>query len=104
MINNEIILSVFGAWMDDNYPEHSFTPKILDEFLNFMKKDLYTKMEIIIYKDDKKIIYDDLSGIITYFNNCGDCIEVNIPITASVNDIYKKMELICIELNLPNKL
>lgn len=99
------VLFDFMSYLDDNSYIYEFDPyDVIADFKEKMKKDLYNKMEITIYKDGKKIIYDDLSGVITYFNNDADCIEVNVPITTSIQDIYKKMELICIELNLPSEL
>ena len=99
------VLFDFISYLDDNSYSYGFDPHdVIADFKEKMKKDLYNKMEMVFYKDGKKIIYDDLSGVITYFNNDGDCIEVNVPITTNIQDIYKKMELICIELNLPAEL
>jgi len=95
------LLGAFITYLDDNSMEYNFDPHdaILD-FKETMKKDLYDKMEIIIYKNGNKIIYDDTVGVITYYNNQSDCVQVNTPITLSVQDIYKKMELICISLGI----
>ena len=104
---NEIhkILYLFLSYLDDHSMEYNFDPHdaILD-FKESMKKDLYNKMELVITKGDRKIIYDDTIGVITYYNNSGDCCQINLPITSTINDIYKKMELICIELGLPKEL
>ena len=68
-----------------------------------MPKDkLFNKFEILIHRDDTKIIYDDITGSIIYWDNKdGSLVTIDLPNTLSVIDIYKKMELICISLNLP---
>ena len=87
-------------FLDDYYPEHGVTENIINEYKLSMQKNLFNKLEIVVYRDGASIIYDDLTGVITYFNNECDCIEVNTPINSSINDIYNKIKLICMELNL----
>ena len=69
------------------------------------KIDLFNKFEMLIHRDDTKIIYDDITGSIIYWDNKdGSLVTIDLPNTLSVIDIYKKMELICISLNLPKEL
>ena len=87
-------------FLDDYYPEYGVTENIVNEYKASMNKNLFNKIQIVAYRDDTNIIYDDLTGVITYFNNEGDCVEVHVPDTLSIFDIYKKIQLICISLNI----
>jgi len=85
------------------YTEKEWLDEI-DKMNGKAKVNLFNKFEMVMYKDDRRISYDDLTGSIIYFDNEGACITVEMPNTSSVQDIYKKMELICIYLNLPKEL
>ena len=99
-MNDLKIITKFALWLDESYPEFGVTERIVNEFKESIMKDLFDKMEMTITKGDRKIIYDDTIGVITYYNNNGDCCQINLPITSTLVDIYKRMISICVELSL----
>jgi hypothetical protein len=62
------------------------------------KTDLFNKFEMVIHTNDRKIIYDDITNSIIYYDNGGNCITVDLKNTLSLAETYKKMQEICIIL------